>query len=159
MRHFLLLLYQNRQSERKDTEGLKLAWSSSEWARVETAKLSKIIQILIVVDQQCLHHVHSWKLKAAKACLLSGRAWPGSVQSQQSATRVTFSNCSGLISWKENLSKYRKCDCLALARMKCRFWRWSMTSRWLFTSNFHVESQHLEIQKYRRPHFVLSLFH
>lgn len=87
-----------------------------------------------------------------------GKQWPGSVQSQQYTTWVTFSNCSGLTTWKENFPKYRKCNCLALTRMKYWFWRWSKTSRWLFSSNFHVQSQHLEIQKYRRPNFSCHCF-
>lgn len=56
----------------------------------KTVKLSKIIQILIVVDQQCLHHVYIWKPKVTKASLLSGEstAWETSSLDQFSPSSV-----------------------------------------------------------------------
>lgn len=145
---------------------MKPAWSSSEWRQLETVKLSKIVQILIVVDQQCLHHASSWKLKAAKARLLSGEstAWEsnGLNQFSPSSAQQEWLSLVALV-WlleRKNLLKPRRCNCLILLGMKRRSLRQSMTSSWQFVYIWlpHCVTAPGNLrQKYRKAHFVLSL--
>lgn len=80
-----------------------------------------------------------------------GKQWPGSVQSQQWTTQSTIEWLSltalVLSPERKTFQNTGNANCLALTRMKYWFWRGSKTSRWIFRSNFHVLSQHLEIQK------------